>query len=198
MQERVPSDIRRMRARIFVVLLAVAMMASIAVAAIRISDPTGDHRDWVQKQIRVYGTTAALAAATKAKLRPPPGFKRSSHCHVDPETVCFTRGRSLLLNAPVMARLLAATGATLYSTDRVKYGVPPIDCVTASLRVRLSFQSCDAEGLIGQERLRVAARSTILIAHASPRPTTRSAKGFTYPSEIYVSIIGHFVHEGTP
>src|ERR1700684_3893850 len=140
MPERMPADIRCVRARIFVILLAVAVIASIAVAAIRISDATGDHRDGVQKQIRVYGTTAALAAETRARLKPPPGFKRSSDCHVERTTVCFARNKSMLLNTHVVARLLAATGATLYSADREKYGVSPIGCGTATLRIPLSFQ----------------------------------------------------------
>jgi hypothetical protein len=198
MLERIPADIRHVRARISVVLLVAAVMASIAVAAIRISDATGDHRDWVQKQIRVYGTTAALAAETRAKLKPPPGFKRSSDCHVGPETVCFARNESLLLDASVMERFLADIGATLYSTDRVQSGVPPIVCRTASLRVRLSFQGCDAEAIIGHERLRVSANSAILVAHGSLRPTRRSPKGFAFPAEIHVNVIGHFLHEGTP
>ncbi|HWX88409.1 MAG TPA: hypothetical protein VNX67_09555, partial [Solirubrobacteraceae bacterium] len=137
--------------------MAAAATASVAVAAVHISDATRDHRDWVQKQVRVYGTTAALAAATRAKLRPPPGFKRSSDCHVDRGTVCFTRSKSLLLDAHVMARLLGATGATLYSADRAKYQLPPIVCRTASHRFRLSFQSCDAEAVFGNERLMVSA-----------------------------------------
>jgi hypothetical protein len=198
MLERIPADIRRVRAHISVVLLVAAVMASIAVAVIRISDATADHRDWVQKQIRVYGTTAALAAETRAKLKPPPGFKRSSDCHVDPETVCFARNESLLLDARIMERFLADIGATLYSTDRVQSGVPPIACRTASLRVRLSFQGCDAEAIIGHERLRVSAKSAILVAHGSLRPTRRSAKGFAFPAEIHVYVIGHFLHEGTP
>ncbi len=187
-----------MRGRIFVALLAVAVMASIAVAAIRISDATGDHRDWVQKQVRVYGTTAALAAETRAKLKPPPGFKRSSDCHVEQATVCFTRNKSMLLNTHVVARLLAATGATLYSADRKKNGVSPIECRTATLRIPLSFQTCDAEALIGDERLTVSVHSAVLVIHGSLRPTTRSVKGLTHPAEIHVSIIGHFLHEGTP
>jgi hypothetical protein len=173
-------------------------MASIAVAAIRISGATGDHRDWVQKQIRVYGTTAALAVETRAKLKPPPGFKRSNDCHVDSETVCFARNESLLLDTRVMERFLADIGTTLYSTDRVQSGVPPIVCRTASLRVRLSFQGCDAEAIIGHERLRVSATSAILVAHGSLRPTRRSVKGFTHPVEIHVSIIGHYLHGATP
>jgi len=190
-----------MRARISVVLLAAAVMASIAVAAIRISDATEDHRNWALK-IPEYGTTATLAAETRTKLKPPPGFKRSSDCPVEPETVCFTRNESLLLNARVMARLLAATGATLYSTDRVQSGTPPIGCRTAGLRadprVPLSFQSCDAEAIIGHERLRVSANSAILAAHGSLRPTRRTLKGFSFPAEIHIYVIGHFLHEGTP
>jgi hypothetical protein len=201
MLERIPADIRRVRAHISVVLLVAAVMVSIAVAAIRISDATGDHRDWVQKQIRVYGTTAALAAETRAKLKPPPGFKRSSSCHVDPETVCFVRNESLLLDARVMERFLADIGVTLYySTNLVQYGVPPIGCRTAGLRVRvrLSFQVCSAEAIIGHERLRVSANSAILVAHGSLRPTRLSPKGFSFPAEIHVSIIGHLLHKGTP
>lgn len=198
MLERPPADICRVRTRIFVVLLAGAAIASIAVATIRISGATADHPDWVQKQIRVYGTTAALAAETRAKLKPPPGFKRSSDCPVDPETVCFVRNESRLLDPPLMQRYLAAIGATLSSTDRVQSGVPPIVCRTASLRVRLSFQGCDAEATIGHERLMVSAHSAILVAHGSVRPTRRSPKGFAFPAEIHVNVIGHFLHQGTP
>jgi hypothetical protein len=187
-----------MQARMFVVLLIAAVIALIAVAAIRISDATGNHRDWVQKQIRVYGTTPALAAETRAKLKSPPGFERSSDCHVNPETVCFARNESRLLDPPVMERYLADIGATLYSTDRVQSGVPPIACRTASLHVRLSFQRCDAEATIGHERLRVSAHSAILVAHGSLRPTRRSPKGFAFPAEIHVYVIGHFLHEGAP
>jgi hypothetical protein len=201
MLERIPADIRRVRARISVILLAAAVMASIAVATIRISDATEDHRNWALK-VPEYGTTRALAAETRAKLKPPPGFKRSSDCPVEPETVCFARNKSLLLNARVMARLLAATGATLYSADRVQYGLRPIGCRTAGRRagprVSLSFQSCDAEAIIDHERLRVSANSAILAAHGSLRPTRRTPKGFSFPAEIHVYVIGHFLHEGTP
>lgn len=201
MLERIPADIRRVRARISVVLMVAAVMASIAVAAIRISDATEDHRNWALT-VPVYGTTAALAAETRAKLKPPPGFKRSSDCPVEPETVCFARNESLLLNARVMARLLAAIGATLYSTDRVQSGTPPIGCRMAGLRagprVPLSFQSCDAEAIISHERVRVSANSAILAAHGSLRPTRRTPKGFSFPAEIHVYVIGHLLHEGTP
>jgi hypothetical protein len=197
MLERIHADVHRVRARIFVVLLAVAVMASIAVAAIRISDASGDHPDSVQKQISVYGTTAALAAETRAKLKSPPGFKRSSDCSVAPETVCFVRDESRLLDPLVMERYIADIGATLYSTDRVHSGVPPIVCRTASLRVRLSFQGCDAEATIGHERLMVSAHSAILVAHGSLRPTRRPPKGFAFPAEIHVYVIGHFLHDGT-
>jgi hypothetical protein len=187
-----------MRARISTLLLAGVAMASIAVAVVRIANATGDHRDSVQKQVRVYGTTAALAAETRRKLRPPLGFQRSSDCHVDRETVCFTRSNSLLLNVHVVGRLLAALGATLYSADRAKSGVPPIGCRTASVRFRLSFQSCDAEALIGPERLRVSVKSAVHVVHGSLRPTTRSVKGFAYPTEIHVFVIGHFLDTGAP
>ncbi len=187
-----------MRARMLIVLLVPALAASIMIATIRISDATGDHRDWVQKQIRAYGTTAALAAQTRAKLKPPRGFKRSSGCHVSPETVCFARNESQLLDPAVMERYLADIGAKLYSTNRVQSGLPPIGCRTASLRVRLSFQSCNAEATIGHERLMISAQSAILVAHGSLRPTRRSPRGFFFPTEIYVYIIGHLLHEGTP
>jgi hypothetical protein len=172
-------------------------MASIAVAIIRISDVTGDHRDWIQKQLRVYGTTAALAAETRAKLKPPPSFKRSSDCHVERTTVCFTRNKSILLNAHIVARLLAATGATLYSAERERYDVSPIGCRTAALRIPLSFQTCDAEALIGDERLAFSVNSAVRVIHGSLRATTRSAKGFTDPAEIHVSVIGHYLHGAT-
>jgi hypothetical protein len=187
-----------MRARIFVVLLAVAVMASIAVAAIRISNATGDHRDSAQKQMAVFGTTAALAAEVRAKLKPPPGFKRSSGCRNERETVCFTRSKSILLNTHVVAGLLAATGATLYSAEREKYGVSPIDCRTATLRIPLSFQGCDAEGMIGDERLAVSVNSAVVVVHGSPRPTTRVVKGSTHPTELHVSVVGHYLYGTKP
>jgi hypothetical protein len=191
-------DIYRVRVRISVVLLVAAVMASIAAAAIRISDAIGDHRESVQKQVRVYGTTTALAAETLAKLKQPPGFKRSSQCFLGPEAVCFTRNKSLLLSTHVVARLLAATGATLYSAEREKYGVPPIGCRTATLHIPLSFQACDAEALIGDERLAVSVISAVQVIHGSPRQTTRSLKGYAHPVEVQVQDLGHDLHGATP
>ena len=103
----------------------------------RIANATGHHGEWVQKPVREYGTTPTLAAATRAQLTPPPGFKRSNDCKVGPETVCFTRSKSVLLNVPVMAQLLAAIGAKTNSADRPENqeALLPINCGTAGLRV---------------------------------------------------------------
>jgi hypothetical protein len=191
-----PADPRSVRTHIPVVLLAFAVLATIAVATIRISDATGEHRESTQNQAS-YGTTAAVAAETLAKLKPPPGFKRSRNCFLGQNTACFTRNKSILLNTRVVTRLLAATGATLYSVEREKYGVPPVGCRTASLRMLFSFQACEAEAMIGEERLRVSVLSAVKTVDGSPHPTTRAIKGFTHPSEIQVSILGHLLRRGT-
>jgi hypothetical protein len=97
-----------------------------------------------------------------------------------------------------MEPLLAAMGAKTYSANTGNHeAVPPTACQTAGLpfrlRVGLSFQSCQAEGLIGHERLMVFASSTILVTHGSIRPTDRPAKGFTFPTEIQVAVLGHLL-----
>jgi hypothetical protein len=182
------------RAHIAVVLLSLAAVATIAVATIRISDATGDRHESVQASTSAPRANP-LAAETLAKLESPPGFKRSSHCFLE-ETACLTRNRSILLNTHVVARLLTATGATLYSAEREKYGLPPIACRTATLRIPLSFQECDADAMIGDERLTVSVISAVRVTHGSPQPTTRSLKGYAHPLEIYVHDLGHELHEG--
>jgi hypothetical protein len=199
MPARVSADTGGVHARLLVVSLALAALGSLAIAGLRIADANRGHREGSEVPAREYRTTAAVAAATRAKLRPPSGFQRSHECPVDPETVCFQRSKSLLLSTRVVERLLAQTGATLNAPNGVLHSEPllPINCSTAGLPVRarlaggVSFQSCQAGALIGEERLMVFVRSSIAVVHGSPRSTKLTARGFAFPTELQAHVLGH-------
>lgn len=178
-------------------VLAVAALAALAVAGLRIGGAAAAHRPaGLDKQVRVYGTTPTLAAATLAKLRTPSGF-RPSRCvyYREANSACFSRSRSIPLDDATMRRLVAALGARPYSL----YGRDPTACFRARhfKTARLTFQACHGEGLIGDERLSLVARSLVASGPKGVHGTTRTVRLVPHPSEISVDVVGHFLHYGS-
>jgi hypothetical protein len=187
--------VRRLRpVRVRILSLGLATLATLAVAAIRITHAADDHNVWVREPPG-YGTTAADALSTLQEIKTPPGFTRSARCS-GPSTACFVRSKSLVLTTGVMARLMASTGATLYTTTRLHDRLPLIECVTAKLQAQPSFQSCSLEATVKNELLRVSANSAIMSSHGQPQPTARTPRGFAYPLELTVYVIGHPLSTG--
>jgi hypothetical protein len=184
------------------VALACAALGSVAFAGVRIAGAKerhlGYYEKYVQPHIRVYGTNPALANATLRSLRRPPGFRDVLPCEESgPGWACWGRSPSDPLGDAAMGRLLAAMGVTPYAAYKAIYGeaVPAIRCgrLHQYRKYRLGLQTCQAEAMKGKERLAVFATSTVSPAD---KPTTRGVRGFPYPTEVNVFVIGHFEHEG--
>jgi hypothetical protein len=133
-------------------LLAAAALASVAVACVRIAGAAGHRPSALDKQVRVYGTTTALAAATLAELHTPSGFQPSRCKGHEPDSKCFSRPRSIPLDHATMARLVASFGIRPYSV----YRADPIACFRTkhSKKPRLTLQACHADSSCGRRKAR--------------------------------------------
>ncbi|HEX4436625.1 MAG TPA: hypothetical protein VH061_07480 [Solirubrobacteraceae bacterium] len=187
-----------MSKRLATVVLAFAALCSLAITGVRITRSNDRYLSDSEKHIRVYGTTPALAAATLASLRKPPGF-RDAECFVteNQEQRCWSRTPSVPLEGGGLQRLLETIGVRPYSVYNATYhdGAPSIQCSRFKIerRYRLGMQKCQVEALKGDERLAISAQSFVLPSH---KATRRSIAPWKYPTEVRIAVIGHFEHEG--
>jgi hypothetical protein len=96
-----------------------------------------------------------------------------------------------------MHRLLAEMGVRPYSAWQTTYHEGPraIECRPFHVlpKYRLGLRSCVAEALKGRERLVIFATSFLL---PSGQPTRRWLRSWRFPTEVNVSVVGHFEREG--
>jgi hypothetical protein len=190
-----------MRRRLATVVLACAAAGSLVVATVRIAGANqrhlGYYEKYVQPHIRVYGTTPALAGVTLRSLRRPPGFRAVPCKGLESNWACWARSPSVPLGDATMGRLLASMGITPYSAHKATYSddIPAIQCgrLHQERKYHLALQTCKGEALEDKERLTVFATSIVTPAD---KPRTRGVRGFPYPTEVNVAVIGHFEHEG--
>jgi hypothetical protein len=190
-----------MSRRLATVLLACAALGSLAVAGLRIAGANARHLTDEDKHVRVYGTTPALAAATLASLRMPPGF-RHAKClsNEEPYWGCWSKSPSLPVDDSGMRRLVLTMGARLDPVFAASHGdeIPAVHCMRFHVdrKYHLGIQSCKAEALKGDERLGIFVKSFVL---PSRKPTRRviAEPTWVYPTEVDVIVAGHFEHEGT-
>jgi hypothetical protein len=78
-------------------------------------------------------------------------------------------------------------------------GVDPIQCFPTKHfeKPRLTLQACNAEVLVGEERLVLFASSLVASGPDWVSGTTRTARNLPHPSEVVVDVIGHFLHHGS-
>lgn len=132
----------------------------------------------------VYTTTPGAAAATLARLTVPEGFKRTGRCSA-PESVCFARARSIVVNGAEFTRMVsllgaAATPTTAGCTRARRPAVP-----------RLALLACSARATAGGDLLHVTLTSVVLATRTAARSSTRSLPGGMTGSTIEVTDIGH-------
>jgi hypothetical protein len=190
-----------MQRRLATVLLACAAVGSLALAGVRIAGANDRRLADFEKHARVYGTTPALAAATLASLRMPPGYRRRTCSgYKEPEWGCWSKSPSVALDPHTMHDLILAMGARPYFIHQATYGdgVPVVQC--SRLRTypnrHIVLQLCQAEALMGHERLTILAKSFL---SQSGKPTRRVIREptWSYPTEVQIAVAGHFEHEGT-
>jgi hypothetical protein len=175
-------------------LLAVAAIASLAVAAVRIAGAAHQTHTRSAFTAEVFVTSPALAAAAFRRLHTPPGYREMPCRTAQPDRRCYSRPQSLLLSDARMTRLLKNLGvkpeplggAGAIGCTRPKHHRPP----------QPAFQACNAVGVVGKERLTVSATSQLIAGPTWIHTTNHAYSGALHPSEIQVDVIGHAFHTG--
>jgi hypothetical protein len=177
-------------------LLAVAALAALALAAVRIThasepkavnEPTGRERS----------ATPAQAAATLAKLHAPPGFRLLKSCRVPDGSVaekCFWAPRALTIDGREAQRISDSWPA------RAGYD-PLLDFCFGPHRLKggIVMGHCNWELELGPELVTVASDSVLVPARS--RRTAEAAKVLRYwrsGTEIKLGVIGHWPHDKVP
>jgi hypothetical protein len=176
-------------------LLAVAALAALALAAVRITH-AAEHRSIVEPPRPERSATPAQAAATLARLHAPPGFRQVATCRfAEPATAqkCFWTPRALVLDARTLERISASWPA--------RAGVDPLldFCSTPHRnRAGIVLGHCSWELELGPELVDAFAD---LLEVPSGHPTQKVAEALRYwrrGTEIRLAIIGHWPHDKAP
>jgi hypothetical protein len=178
-------------------LLAVAALAALALAAVRITS-AADHKTIVVESAGPQrSATLAQAAATLAKLHAPPGFRQVKSCRFPDSAVaekCFWTPRALVLDARTLERISASWPA--------RAGVVPLlDFCSGPRRHRggIVMGHCTWELELGPELVAVSYDSVLVPAGSTRTPT--AAKVLRYwrrGTEIKLAVIGHWPHDKAP
>lgn len=165
-------------------VLAVAALAALAVAGIRIAHATHGTRERTF-HIPVMGSTPAAEAAVLKALRVPAGFRPYQPCN---ESACYVESRSLPLDTTTARDLTGAFGVKVASSF-VKGS--PVECGV------IGDRACQVEGIVKGEYVTVWVTRP---AVRNPKPRTRRnrrtyGRFVTIPgTEVEVSVIGHCLH----
>jgi hypothetical protein len=178
-------------------LLAVAALAALALAAVRITS-AAEHKIIVAESAGPErSATPAQAAATLAKLHAPPGFRQVKSCRFRDSAVaekCFWTPRALVLDAQTLERISASWPA--------RAGVVPLlDFCSGPRHIRegIVMAHCNWELELGPERVSVASDSVLVPAGSTRMPT--AAKVLRYwrrGTEIKLVVIGHGPNDKAP
>jgi len=178
-------------------LLALAALAAVGLAAVRITHAAEQKPVAVEQAEPEREVTPAQAAATLAKLGPPPGFRRVQHCRLADRGVaekCFWTPRALDLNARTLERISASWPA--------RAGVVPLldSCFgPRHHRGGIVMGFCNWELELGPELVVVSSDSVLVPAGSIRTPT--AAKWLRYwrrGTEIKLAVIGHWPHDKAP
>jgi len=134
----------------------------------------------------VYTTTPPEAIAFLAKLNLPSGFARSCRPRLGPESVCFRRRESMILNKEVAARLVAELGAT---------PIPETTSCPAVGRAavpRLVKVTCGVYATAGAVHLSITVTSMVRASVASAVGTTQGIPHSSDGTVISVSDTGTY------
>jgi hypothetical protein len=178
-------------------LLAVAALAALALAAVRITSAAEHKTIAVESAIPRRSATPAQAAATLAKLHAPPGFRQVKSCRFPDSDVaekCFWTPRVLVLDAHTLERISASWPA--------RAGVLPLldSCFSPRHhRAGMVMGHCNWELELGPELVAVSSDSVFVPAGSTRTPT--AAKVLRYwrrGTEIRLAVIGHWPHDKAP
>ncbi len=175
-------------------LLAVAALVAVGFATVRITRAAEQKPTEMERPTREV--TPAQAAATLAKLHPPPGFRQVTTCRfAEPRTArkCFWTPRALVLDARTLERISAFWPA--------RAGVDPLlDLCSTSHRNRagIVLGHCTWELELGPE-LVVASANLLKVPPGAP--TGKVAEALRYwrrGTEIKLTVIGHWPRDKVP
>jgi hypothetical protein len=178
-------------------LLAVAALAALALAAVRITHAAEQKPIAVEQARPERSATPAQAAATLAKLHAPPGFRQVKSCRFPFGTgaeKCFWTPRALVLNAKTLERISASWPA--------RAGVDPLlDFCSAPHHhpAGIVMGHCNWELELGPELVAVSSDSVLVPTRSARTPT--AAKVLRYwrrGTEITLGVIGHWPHDRAP
>jgi hypothetical protein len=176
-------------------LLAVATLAAVAFAAVRITSAAEHRTAGAAPSTPERQVTPAEAAATLAKLRPPPGFRQIKDCRFrETNQKCFWTPRALLIDDQTMHRVVAFEQAQPRPTLLDSGCFAP-----HRWRGALVVRSCHAAVEFGPERITIFSES---LAAPPGRPRTRTAakafRAWRRGTEIRMAVIGHWPHGTAP
>jgi hypothetical protein len=165
-------------------LLAVAALAALTVAGLRIAHAARSSPP--APQFPVFGSTPSAEAAILNSLRVPPGFRRFEPCT---EGMCFILRRSLPLDTAAARQVAEAFGITVASSHAVG---PPVECGAIGRR-----RVCQGEGIVRGEYVSVWVDQPE--ARNRKRRTARNRRTYerfvVIPgTEVEVSVLGHCLH----
>jgi hypothetical protein len=179
------------------VLLAATWLAPVALT-VGCGEPSVEEKaKQLDRETRIYGTTAAAAAAALSKVKAPAGF-RAVPCGAHASSTyatCFDKQRSVVLDDPTLPGLVAASGT------RPWHGLGPVFVcpghpVTRFGVPRVRLDVCAANVIIGPERLTLFITSVVLAGPRGMTGTTRAVRGVARGTKIEANVVGHFVHNG--
>ena len=174
-----------MSRQIQVSVLAVAALAALAIAGVRIAHAVHTKPSERNFQIPVMGSTPTAEAATLKAITVPRGFRPFEPCALGD---CYVLRKSLPFTVATARHLAEAFGVRIAS-DFIKS--PAVECGW------LGGHVCKAEGLIGSEHVEVSMQRPEV---RNPQPRTRRNRK-TYKrfivipgTEVEATVIGHCLH----
>jgi hypothetical protein len=164
-------------------LLATAVLASLAVAGVRIAHAVHG-RSRHDLQVPLYGTSLAAEAATLEALRVPPGFRRFHPCV---EGACFILPRSLPFEDATARHVVEGFGVDIASLFVKRRAV---ECVPDD-------RTCLVEGVVRGEYVAVWVERPEV--RNPKRRTARNRRTWEQSvvapgTEVEVRVLGHCLH----
>jgi hypothetical protein len=179
-------------------LLAVAALAALALAAVRITSAAERRAIVVESAEPQRSATPAQAAATLAKLKAPAGFRQVKSCRFPNPVVvaekCFWAPRALVLDTQTLERISASWPA--------RAGVVPfLDFCFGPRHHRGGIVAghCTWELELGPELVAVSSDSVFVPAGSTRTPTAKKwLRYWRRGTEIKLAVIGHWPHDKAP
>jgi hypothetical protein len=180
-----------------IALLALAALTAVGFAAVRITDAAEQKPIAVEHAGPEREVTPAQAAATLAKLGPPPGFRQVQQCRFADRGFaekCFWTPRTLDLDVPTLERISASWPARA-DVD------PLLDFCFGHHRDRagIVMGHCTWELELGPELVAVSSDSVFVPSGSTRTPTAAQVlRYWRRGTEIKLTVIGHWPHDKAP